>query len=184
MYCTKCGSVLDDSANCPKCGQITSQTEQVQPQPQQPVYNVPNRLEYFSPGLLLLFHYLTFGLFTMIWLGLMHDKMPFVRHDDPSAGKAIGFMFIPFFNLYWLFFNYIRLEVRVNEQLYWAKNPNYLSHGLTLSMCILMLIPYVNFIAFLVLMPIYAYEVQSKANWLVYARAGNQPVQPVQPIQQ
>ena len=57
-------------------------------------------LSSFSVAGVVLLHFVTFGIFTMIWFNLMHGKMPMTRHDDPSAGKAIGFMFIPFFYLY------------------------------------------------------------------------------------
>ena len=63
-----------------------------------------------------LLHIVTFGLFTIIYFNLMHDKMPKLRQDDPSAGKGVGFCFIPFFNWYWLFFTFTRLERRMEEQ--------------------------------------------------------------------
>lgn len=77
-------------------------------------------------------------LFTTIWLGLMHDALPRVRRDDPSAGKAIGFSLIPFFNIwYWNFFNYPRLLLRVNEQRAAAGLPIASLNGLVTAMCIL-----------------------------------------------
>ncbi|MFC1617882.1 zinc ribbon domain-containing protein [Patescibacteria group bacterium] len=199
MYCTKCGNQLDGSAFCQKCGLPAKQAQPAQNQPkaaapqpaaqpqpqaqaqpsaynyqqagaQQPAAQAPNTFEYFSPGLLILFHYLTFGIFSIIWLGLQHGKMPRIRHDDPSVGAAIGFMFIPFFNWYWIFFNYLRLEMRINEQLYWAKNPDYISHGITLATCIMAIV--FGGLAFLVFYPIFIYDVQTKINWLAYARQG------------
>lgn len=55
-------------------------------------------------------------LFPLIYYGLAHGNMPKRRHDDPSAGKAIGFMFIPFFNLYWVCFFWTRLCTRINDE--------------------------------------------------------------------
>jgi hypothetical protein len=61
-------------------------------------------------------HCITLNIFPIIRFNLMHGRMPRLRPDDPSAGKAIGFLFIPFFNLYWFFFTYLRLVTRINEQ--------------------------------------------------------------------
>ena len=45
----------------------------------------------------------TLGLFTFIYQGLNFSKLPVARHDDFGSGKAIGFMFIPIYSLYWTF---------------------------------------------------------------------------------
>ena len=74
------------------------------------------RLEPFPVAASVLLHFITLGLFSFFHLNLLHGKLPKVRPDDPSAGKAIGFMFIPFFNFYWVFFSYNRLCLRVDEQ--------------------------------------------------------------------
>src|SRR5579862_7489024 len=60
--------------------------------------------------------YCTFGIFPWIHFGLMHDKLPKVRANDPSAVKAILFHLIPLFNIYWLFFERLRLMDRIDEQ--------------------------------------------------------------------
>src|ERR1044071_7711739 len=77
---------------------------------------MPHTLTSFPVALVVIFHLLTFGLFSLIHFHLMNDRMPKVRPDDPSAGKAIGFFFIPLFNLYWIFFANIRLVDRIDEQ--------------------------------------------------------------------
>jgi hypothetical protein len=76
--------------------------------------------------------------FALIWLGLMHDQLPKNREDDPSGGKAIGFGFIPFFNIwYWNFVNYPRLVLRINEQRVAAGLPPANLDGLATTMCVL-----------------------------------------------
>jgi hypothetical protein len=55
------------------------------------------------------------SLITLIQLYLVHSKLPKVRDDDPSGGKAIGFMFIPIYNFFWMFFVWLRLMDRLNE---------------------------------------------------------------------
>jgi hypothetical protein len=127
-------------------------------------------LTVFSPGTLLLLHFVTCGLYTLyVHFGLMHDRLPPRRSDDPSAGKAIGFMFVPFFNLYWIFFVNLRLIDRINEQRQAAGLPPNAPRGLALTTCIMMVIPYVNILALLIMVPIYAAVLQSNVNELVRA---------------
>ena len=70
----------------------------------------------FSIALLALLHIVTGGIFTLIWFGVLHGKLPKVRRNDPSAAKAILFCLIPLFNIYWAFFFWYRLCARVDEQ--------------------------------------------------------------------
>jgi hypothetical protein len=76
----------------------------------------PHTLAAFPVASLVLLHYVTAGVFSIIYLGLLHERMPRLRRDDPSATVAIGLCFVPIFNLYWIFFNFHRLCVRINEQ--------------------------------------------------------------------
>ncbi|MDD4984481.1 MAG: hypothetical protein PHQ43_01630 [Dehalococcoidales bacterium] len=71
----------------------------------------------FSTGLTIFLHLITAGIFSIIYFGLKHAKLPKIRHDDFGAGRAIGFWFIPGFNLYWVFRFCLRLVDRVNFQL-------------------------------------------------------------------
>jgi hypothetical protein len=59
---------------------------------------------------------ITFGVFGAVYLQLKQSELPVVKTDDPSAGKAIGFMFIPLFNFYWYFVVWKRLVDRINFQ--------------------------------------------------------------------
>lgn len=131
-----------------------------------------HQLEQFSVPVAILLHYLTLGIFTLIWLNLLHGKMPQVRQDDPSAGKAIGFCFIPVYSLYWVFFTYHRLCVRINEQRAINKLPGAVPTGLAIAMCVMMVIPYVGVISFLILAPIFLGIVQSNVNELARAPQG------------
>jgi len=65
-----------------------------------------------------------------------------------SPGKAVGFLFIPFFNLYWTFVAIRGLAEDANAFLH-SKNINdkKIDVGLSLATCILLIIPYVNILA-------------------------------------
>jgi hypothetical protein len=77
-------------------------------------------------------------IFSVIWFNLMHGKMNRNRPDDPGAGKAIGFCFIPLFNIwYWDFFTFRRLVLRVNEQRTDHGLPPADLDGLALTTCVL-----------------------------------------------
>jgi uncharacterized protein DUF4339 len=121
----------------------------------------------FSTGVAILLHFVTFGIFTFIFCGLKFDKLPKLHHDDFGAGKAIGFMFIPIFNLYWLFMFWRSLAKRINLQFKLRNRPDAVSLGLATTVCILTLIPYVGMaVNFLILKPILFSQIQNASNEL------------------
>lgn len=93
-----------------------------------------------------LLHIVTLGLFPLIHFGLLHDRMPQAAHNDPSSGKAIGFQFIPYFNLYWVFFSALRLCDRLNLQFRLRGQEPRAPRGLAIATCITSVIPYVNIV--------------------------------------
>lgn len=73
-----------------------------------------------------------------------------------TAGQAVGFMFIPYFNLYWMFIAHGKMadgQQQFMEQagIHIPTPPN---KGLAIAYCVCMLIPFVNFVAILVLGPL------------------------------
>lgn len=129
-------------------------------------------LRPFPVWLVGILNVLTFGLFPMIHFGMMHDKLPRAAHNDPSAGKAIGYQFIPYFNLYWIFFSALRLCDRLSLQLRLRGLQARAPRGLVLAACIVTVIPYVNLlIAFPVLWTIAACMLQSTVNQVASLRA-------------
>lgn len=122
--------------------------------------------DYPTPVAVLL-HFVTLGVFTTIYHGLKHSRLPLIRYDDFRAGKAIGFLFIPFFNFYWIFIFWLRLVDRINLQFRLRGMPDCVSRGLALSACIVTLIPYVGLVSFLILFPILSGQIQSACNQLV-----------------
>lgn len=126
-----------------------------------------HKLDNQFPGAVgVILHILTFGLFNLIHCGMLHDKLPKIKTDDPNAGKAIGFMFIPFFNIYWRFMFWMRLTKRVNLQFKLRGEAGPVSEGLAMTTCIMALIPYINLISFIVLTPILYGQIQYGVNQL------------------
>lgn len=144
----------------------------------------PNRhqLGDFPVAALVILHFVTCGLFTFIWLNLQHGKMPKVRPNDPSAARAVGFCFIPFFNFYWIFVTYRRLCLRVDEQREAYGLPPSDLKGLATACCIVQLIPYVGLLGWLILWPIFAGMMQASINELVRVSAGKNPQRPLAPL--
>ena len=106
----------------------------------------------------------------------MHGKLPKVRPDDPSAEKAIGFCFIPFFNLYWIFFTFRRLCLRLDEQRDLYGLPPARLGWLATTSCVLTVIPYANFLfGFPFVIPVFAGNIQALVNELVKRSATSAP---------
>jgi len=52
-----------------------------------------------------LLNFITFGIYGLVWLYKIHDEMLNHTGDQSiSPGKAIGFLFIPIFNIFWVFY--------------------------------------------------------------------------------
>ncbi|HTS16346.1 MAG TPA: GYF domain-containing protein [Verrucomicrobiae bacterium] len=136
----------------------------------------PHQLTKFPVAVVIILHYLTCGIFGIVWLNLMHGKLPRVRQDDPTAGRAVGFCFIPFFNLYWIFFTFRRLCVRVDEQRSLYGLPPSNLKGLATTACIFQVIPYINLLlGYTIMFPVFLGMMQSSVNRLVVTSATTQP---------
>ncbi len=98
-----------------------------------------------------------------------------------SPGKAIGFLFIPFFNFYWVFqayWGWAKDHNRAADALGLA--PHRASEGLALAICVVAVASILPFVGIflglvnLVLMPIFFNGAINGANALTAARAGGQ----------
>ncbi|MEM6292813.1 MAG: serine/threonine-protein kinase [Myxococcota bacterium] len=134
--------------------------------PEDKAYLRQHRLERFPTALAVLLHLMTFGIFSIIYYGLQHDRLPQAKADDPSAAKAIGFNFIPYFNLYWFIFQPMRLTDRLNLQDNIRDRENSTSRGLMLTLAILGMIPYINILIGIPLYSIGVYKLQRHINRL------------------
>ena len=125
----------------------------------------------FSVDAAILLHFATMGLFSLIYFGSMHSKLPMVKHDDFGARRAIGFSFIPFFNLYWVFRFWLRLFDRVNLQMRLRGLRPAVSKRFMLATVIVSLIPGAN-LASLVVHPICIERMQDTCNRIVPEASG------------
>jgi hypothetical protein len=122
-------------------------------------------LQRFPVAVSVLLHYLTLGLFNFIHLSMNHSRLPQAAPNDPSTGKAIGFQFIPYYNLYWIFFNSLRLCDRLNLQFKLRGLPTRAPRGIVMTACILSVIPYIGqLLAWLIIWPIASGMLQSTVN--------------------
>lgn len=123
-------------------------------------------LERFSTPAAVLLDVLTLGIFGFFYYYAKHDRMPMAAANDPSGGKAIGFSFIPYFDIfYWQFFNKRRLCDRLDLQLRLRGLPNAAPKGLLTATCILNFIPYAGWaVNWLILWPIANARLQTTIN--------------------
>jgi hypothetical protein len=148
-------------------------------------------LTEFAPWAVIVLTILTLGIFGVIYHGLKHSQLPVVKEDDFGAGKGIGFLFIPFFNLYWVFVFWLRLVDRINFQYRLRGAAPPVSRDLALAALIVSLVGWILFLGWVgaILALVVAGQIQSAANRL--ARGEVQPLaiapaaafpQPAQPV--
>lgn len=197
-YCSKCGTKVKESdTKCPKCksflasdGAITVKKIQISETKAKAIKNIykdnfknlskftkkekekfkeHNINSTFPIWACIILHIITFGVFSLIYFGIKHGKLPHINEDDPTTGEAIGYMFIPFYNFYWRFFYWLRIADRINLQYTLREkkppiNKPFIIISLSLS---LIPIPYIWYIGFFILMPIVVGKIQSASNKLV-----------------
>ena len=108
---------------------------------------------FFSVGLGIGTIFLIVGFIFFYILHYTYWKL--VQKEDvrTTPGKAIGYLFIPFYNLYWIFISFRGLAIEINKTLT-QKNistENRAYVGLATAFCILLLtciIPLLNFLAY------------------------------------
>ncbi len=117
INCSHCGKPTDldhrsagKTIRCQECGKSFVAPQELS------VMGQPHTLTMFPVSSVVVLNYATAGVFSLIYLNLLHDRMPRLRHDDPSATVAVGLCLLPIFNLYWVLFSMYRLCQRINEQ--------------------------------------------------------------------
>lgn len=143
---------------------------------QDKTYLRQHNLKSFPTWLAVTFHFLTWGVFSIIHYGLQHDKLPTAMHNDPSAAKAVGFNFLPYFNLYWMIFQPVRLVDRINLQDRIRDRPDGMSRGFMIACAVMGMIPYINFLIGVPLWGVGVYQMQKSINRLAKERE-SEPVE-------
>lgn len=91
--------------------------------------------------------------------------------DSPSAtpGSAVGFLFIPAFNLYWIFIAFYKLSVDQQRfvKRYGINVRKQPAPGLALAAVICRLVPYVGLLTFFILGPIRIFNQQKVAEDII-----------------
>ena len=143
-----------------------------------------HRLTHFDTAGAVVLGIITLNVFAVIYHGLKFSRLPRVRADDFTAGRAIGFLFIPFFNFHWIFVYWTRLAQRMNFQFKLRNLPPPVSAGLGIAVAILTILSILPGLGiataavnWLILVPILSAQIQSAANQLAYwgAAAGTVP---------
>jgi hypothetical protein len=121
----------------------------------------------------------TANIFFVVNYSLKHGKLPKIATNDPGAGSALGFLFVPFLNLYWIFFMWTRLVDRINYQYVLRGQAAPLGKGLPIAVNVVFFLaflvnspaepgwgPLVWMIDWLVLVPLFVGKLQSAINRL------------------
>ncbi len=127
-------------------------------------YSKKHTCTSFSVAGGIILHYITFGIFTFFNLGLKHGYFPKLNKDDFGSGAAIGYMFIPFYSIYWFFVFHNRLAKKISYQYRVRGLSSPVSQGFATAVCIISLIPCINLLSFFILHPIFYGLVQSAIN--------------------
>jgi hypothetical protein len=75
-----------------------------------------HQLRAFSPWAAMALHFCTLGIWSMFHFGRMHGSLPKLRQDDPDMAKSVWMFWVPYVNLWWMFFSPTRLIDRINFQ--------------------------------------------------------------------
>ena len=105
---------------------------------------------------LLSISYILYGIVCILFLVILYRSWKVIQDGTPrtTPGKAIGFLFIPFFNIYWLFIATVGLVKDMNK---YANERGItgikVSKKIALSHYILLLLSYIPFISILTIIP-------------------------------
>ena len=112
-------------------------------------------------------HVFSLGIASWIRFNVMHDQLPKAEHDDPTAFKAIALHLAPYFNMYWVFFNGLRLTDRVNLQLRLRDEAPTIDRRIVIGAGVASVIPYVNFVLAPIVWLAVAIQMQRAVNRIV-----------------
>jgi hypothetical protein len=117
----------------------------------------------------------TANIFFVVNYSLKHGKLPKIARNDPSAGAALGLLFVPLFNLYWVFFMWTRLVDRINFQYVLRGQEPPLTKALPITMILTFILtamtgpdagPLFWVVTWLVIVPVFVAKLQGAINGL------------------
>jgi hypothetical protein len=124
-------------------------------------------VEAFPIWAVLLLHFATLGVFSLVHFSRLHGRLPRAEDDDPSAAKAVGLSFIPYWHFYWWVFNPLRLADRINLQFRLRGLPDAVPRGLVIAAGVTSVVPQLLMVlGFPIFWPIAIVLLQRAANQL------------------
>ena len=125
-----------------------------------------------------LLHFLTFGLVSSFMVARKNSYLPRIKADDFTMARGAGFLFIPFFNFYWVFVLFHRTADRLLLQTKLWEAGGAPSRNLGTALAILSVLTAIPYLGLLVLgLPYYIVwafflgQVQETCNRLALAAA-------------
>ena len=101
--CRFCGEAISiAAAKCRYCGEWLQRPPGIPIRPQ-------GGIKVVSPVNAVIFTILTLGIYQIFWLYRVFKELHARGTTETTPGKAVGFLFIPFFNLVWIFIVWKRL---------------------------------------------------------------------------
>ncbi len=102
----------------------------------------------------------------MVWLYKAWTSVPEqMRYTDAgkwiTPGQAIGYNFIPFYNLYWMFISNLGLCEAINRTLVAQGKQPKAPKGLAIAACVSQLVPYCNLLVGPILWAVYMFMVDT-----------------------
>lgn len=89
-------------------------------------------------------------IFQVLWLYFAWDAVP-PQFRSASPGAAVGLLFVPFFNVYWVFRAVVGLSASIRRTLQALEGPNAggAGQGLAIAACVVSFVPFVNLSAWI-----------------------------------
>ena len=123
-----------------------------------------NTLYRFPVVAAVLLHLFTLGFFTNIFYLAKHNRLPVLQTGDIKGHRAWAFLFIPFFNMYWIFHAWGQLIDRLNFQLKLKGEHSRIPKTFVIVTIAISIIPYVGLISGLFMWPFCVGFVQQAIN--------------------
>jgi len=82
-------------------------------------------------------HIMFFGLSVFLFLNTLYKMWLLIQPQSTSPKKAIAYLFVPVYNIYWSFFAIYGLSKKMNSQLSQINSQNRISEKVSMAFCVL-----------------------------------------------